>query len=190
MQIRGEKFLKWPKLLKKDSGNQSKYCDFHRSSAHSTEDYKTLQREIEELIRRGHLAKFIKGLKKNQPKTTEGPIYGLDNEPVPVQGTIQLEVTLDTYPKTASRTLTFLVVDLPLVYNAILGSPCLTAFGAVTSIPYLKMKFPMPYGVEEVLGDQVTGRTYYIPRLPQVATLEQLENLTTGRGNPPASVIR
>ncbi|GMH29511.1 hypothetical protein Nepgr_031354 [Nepenthes gracilis] len=43
MQIRGEKFLKWPKTLKKDSGNQSKYCDFHRTAGHSTEDCKTLR---------------------------------------------------------------------------------------------------------------------------------------------------
>ncbi|GMH25256.1 hypothetical protein Nepgr_027099 [Nepenthes gracilis] len=252
MQIRGEKFLKWPKTLKKDSGNQSKYCDFHHSAGHSTEYYKTLQREIEDLIRRGHLTLFVKGpgqnsgavdeegqeqrpprnriaagvvnmittrlarspedsneqqtgrkkqrivdniisfsdcdsnhlkrvfidngssksllyldaffrlsLKKNQLKPAEGPLYGLDNEPVPVQGTIQLEVTLGTYPKTASRMLTFLVVDLPSVYNAILGRPCLTTFEAVTSIPHLKIKFPTPYGVGEVLGDQVTGRTCY-----------------------------
>ncbi|GMH25579.1 hypothetical protein Nepgr_027422 [Nepenthes gracilis] len=59
--IRGEKFLKWPKPLKKDSKNQSKYCDFHRSAGHSTEDCKMLQREIEDLIRRGHIMKFVRG---------------------------------------------------------------------------------------------------------------------------------
>ncbi|GMH05016.1 hypothetical protein Nepgr_006856 [Nepenthes gracilis] len=108
---------------------------------------------------------FRLGLKKNQLKPAEGPLYGLNNESVPVQGTIQLEVTLGTYPKTASRMLTFLVVDLPSVYNAILGRPCLAAFGAVTSILHLKMKFPTPNGVGEVLGDQVIGRTCYMSQI-------------------------
>ncbi|GMH01891.1 hypothetical protein Nepgr_003730 [Nepenthes gracilis] len=63
MPICGEEFLKWPKPLKKaEGGNLSKYCGFYRSPGYSTENYKTLQREIEELIRRGHLTRFIKGL--------------------------------------------------------------------------------------------------------------------------------
>ncbi|GMH19401.1 hypothetical protein Nepgr_021242 [Nepenthes gracilis] len=71
MQIRGEKFLKWPKTLKKDSGNQSKYCDFHCSAGHSTKDCKTLQREIEDLIRRGHLTRFVKGPGQNSGAADE-----------------------------------------------------------------------------------------------------------------------
>ncbi|GMH21488.1 hypothetical protein Nepgr_023330 [Nepenthes gracilis] len=71
IQIRGEKFLKWPKPLKKDSGNQSKYCDFHRSAGHSTEDCKTLQSEIEDLIRRGHITKFVRGPGQNSGAADE-----------------------------------------------------------------------------------------------------------------------
>ncbi|GMH16048.1 hypothetical protein Nepgr_017889 [Nepenthes gracilis] len=47
-----------------------------------------------------YLDAFFKlGLKKNQLKITECSLYGIDNELVPVQGTIQLKVTLGTYPK-------------------------------------------------------------------------------------------
>ncbi|GMH08558.1 hypothetical protein Nepgr_010398 [Nepenthes gracilis] len=46
---------------------------------------------------------------------------------------------MGTYPCAATRELTFLVVDLSSVYNAILGRPFLTSFGAVTSIPHLKV---------------------------------------------------
>ncbi|GMH15080.1 hypothetical protein Nepgr_016921 [Nepenthes gracilis] len=60
-----------PKPLKKDSGNQSKYCDFHRSVGHSTENYKTLQRKIEDLIRRGHLTKFVRGPGQNSGAADE-----------------------------------------------------------------------------------------------------------------------
>ncbi|GMH15493.1 hypothetical protein Nepgr_017334 [Nepenthes gracilis] len=64
-----------------------------------------------------------------------------------------------------SGTLNFLVVDLPFVCNAILGHPCLTAFGAITSIPHLKMKFPTACGIDEMLGDQVIGKTYYMSQI-------------------------
>ncbi|GMH29941.1 hypothetical protein Nepgr_031784 [Nepenthes gracilis] len=43
MQIRGKKFLKWPKPPKNpEGGDQTKYCDYHRSGGHSTEDCWTL----------------------------------------------------------------------------------------------------------------------------------------------------
>ncbi|GMH09059.1 hypothetical protein Nepgr_010899 [Nepenthes gracilis] len=282
MQIREEKFFKWPRAPKNhEGGDQSKFCHYHRSPGHGTEECWTLQREIEMLIRKGHLKKFLKkpednsgerlkeeeteqpqlksrvvaevvnmittrpakaqsgqmdvirsdrkrkfesddvisfskedmdhvriphsnplvvsalvsdgnvdyqmkrifidngsssnllyfdafiklGLKINQLRPANGPLYGVGNEPVTVKGTIQLEVTLRTYPKTASHELTFLVVDLPLVYNTILGRPCLAIFGAVTSIPHLKMKFATLNGVGEILRDQVIGRTCYLSQV-------------------------
>ncbi|GMH25727.1 hypothetical protein Nepgr_027570 [Nepenthes gracilis] len=113
-----------------------------------------------------YLGAFFKlGLKRRQLKSAEGQLYGLDNESVLIQGTIRLEVTLGMYPRMTSRTLTFLVVNLPSVYNVILGRPCLTTFGPLLSIPHLKIKFSMPYGVGEILGDQVTGRTCYMSQI-------------------------
>ncbi|GMH29609.1 hypothetical protein Nepgr_031452 [Nepenthes gracilis] len=102
-------------------------------------------------------------------KAANVPLYGLDNEPVPVQGIIRLEVTMGTHPRSITRELAFLVIDLPSVYNAIFGRPFLTAFEAVTSIPHLKVKFPTSWGVGEVLGDQEMGRTSYLSQVNPVA---------------------
>ncbi|GMH27987.1 hypothetical protein Nepgr_029830 [Nepenthes gracilis] len=272
-------------MPKGPSGNdQTKYCQYHRCLGHSTENYRTLQQEIEDLIRREHLKRFVKsqgqgqttsdgepsepprartaagvvnmvtstaavdarcgqpelissnkrarigvrnnvvsfssddmahvtsphtdplvvsalvsgggddyqlkqifidngsfqnllyltaffklGLKRSQMKAASGPLYGLDNEPVPVQGIIRLEVTMGTHPRSVTRELAFHVVDLPSIYNAILGRPFVTAFEAVTSIPHLKVKFPTPWGVGEVLGDQISGRTCYLSQINPVA---------------------
>ncbi|GMH31258.1 hypothetical protein Nepgr_033101 [Nepenthes gracilis] len=116
-----------------------------------------------------YLTAFFKlGLKRSQMKAASGPLYGLDNEPVPVQGIVRLEVTMGTHLRSMMRELAFLVVDLPSVYNAILGRPILTTFEAVTSIPHLKVKFPTPWGVGEVLGDQEMGRTCYLSQINPV----------------------
>ncbi|GMH31593.1 hypothetical protein Nepgr_033437 [Nepenthes gracilis] len=123
------------------------------------------------------IAYFKLGLKKNRMKAPEGPLYGLDNDPMPVQGIIQLEVTLGTYPRTASKVFTFLVVDLPSVYNAIFGRPYLARSTQWTSIPHLKMKFPTPCGVGEVLGDQSTGRMCYLLKTTQVTLPQPMEDL-------------
>ncbi|GMH01945.1 hypothetical protein Nepgr_003784 [Nepenthes gracilis] len=125
-----------------------------------------------------YLTAFTKlGLKRSQMKAANGPLYGLDNEPVPVQGIIRLEVTMGTHPRSMTRELAFLVVDLPSVYNAILGRPFLTAFKAVTSIPHLKVKFPTPWGVGEVLGDQEMGRTCYLSQISPMTPCGPSEDL-------------
>ncbi|GMH25850.1 hypothetical protein Nepgr_027693 [Nepenthes gracilis] len=67
-----------------------------------------------------------------------------------------------------------LVLD---VYNAILGRPCLSTFGAVTSIPHLKIKFPTSFGVGEVLGDQVINRTCYLSQITQDVLDRPIEGL-------------
>ncbi|GMH03833.1 hypothetical protein Nepgr_005672 [Nepenthes gracilis] len=125
-----------------------------------------------------YLTAFIKlRLKRDQMKAANGPLYGLDNEPVPMQGIVRLEVTMGTHPRSITRELAFLVVDLPSVYNAILGRPFLTAFEAVTSIPHLKVKFPTPWGVGEVLGDQEMGRTCYLSQINPAAPSRPSEDL-------------
>ena len=56
-----EKFLRWPShmktyLAKRDS---TKYCEFHRDHGHRTDDCIQPRKEIEYLIRRGHLCRFV-----------------------------------------------------------------------------------------------------------------------------------
>ena len=56
-----EKFLRWPSQMKTDPAKRdiTKYCEFHRDHGHQTDDCIQLRKEIEYLIRRGHLRRFV-----------------------------------------------------------------------------------------------------------------------------------
>ncbi|XP_065629624.1 uncharacterized protein LOC136067530 [Quercus suber] len=61
-QIKEEHYLKWPRPLHSSPNvhDKSKYCRFHKDHGHYTEDCRDLKEQIEELIRRGKLQKFVK----------------------------------------------------------------------------------------------------------------------------------
>ncbi|XP_065619073.1 uncharacterized protein LOC136063094 [Quercus suber] len=61
-QIKDEHYLKWPRPLHLSLSvrDRSKYCRFHKDHGHYTEDCRDLKEQIEELIRKGRLQKFIK----------------------------------------------------------------------------------------------------------------------------------
>ncbi|GAV68190.1 hypothetical protein CFOL_v3_11693, partial [Cephalotus follicularis] len=57
--------------------------------------------------------------------------------------------------------MTFLVVDTPIPYNAIVGRPGLNLMEAIVSTRHLLMKFTTRFGVGEVRGDQQAARQCY-----------------------------
>ena len=61
MEIKNEKFVKWPGKTKTNPlrRNKNKYCEFHRDHGHNTKDYFHLKEQIADLIKRGHLRKYI-----------------------------------------------------------------------------------------------------------------------------------
>ncbi|OMO77926.1 Retrotransposon gag protein [Corchorus olitorius] len=60
MQIERDPLLKWPKPMRQDAPRaKHKRCAFHRDHSHDTEDYRDLKNEIENLVRRGHLRRFV-----------------------------------------------------------------------------------------------------------------------------------
>ena len=60
-EVRNEQFLRWPTQMKSDPSisDNTKYCEFHRDYGHRTDKCIQLKREIEYLIRRGYLRRFI-----------------------------------------------------------------------------------------------------------------------------------
>ncbi|KAK3020185.1 hypothetical protein RJ639_047129 [Escallonia herrerae] len=81
------------------------------------------------------------------------PLYGFSNHPVTAEGIIALPVAIGTPPAQANFILDFVVVKVPLAYNAILGRPALNQLQAVVSTYHLKMKFPTEHEIGEVKGD-------------------------------------
>lgn len=62
MQINNDSNLKWPKPLSSSSKrrDQKKYCHFHKYHGLYTDKCRDLKEQIEELIQRGKLQKFVK----------------------------------------------------------------------------------------------------------------------------------
>nr|XP_023884817.1 uncharacterized protein LOC111997011 [Quercus suber] len=62
MQIKDEHYLKWPRPLHSSPHvhDKNKYCRFHKDHDHYTEDCQDLKEQIEELIQKGKLQKYVK----------------------------------------------------------------------------------------------------------------------------------
>ncbi|XP_047162180.1 uncharacterized protein LOC124832100 [Vigna umbellata] len=63
-------------------------------------------------------------------------------ERVDTRGYLDLRTQLGTDRETKEFRIRFLLVKAHTPYNALLGRPCLKAFGAVVSTPHLALKFP------------------------------------------------
>ncbi|GAV84052.1 hypothetical protein CFOL_v3_27497, partial [Cephalotus follicularis] len=236
-----------------------KYCRYHRDHGHDTEECRQLKNQIEDLIRKGHLRKYVdrdapqgrreqrreeaprqEEQQQQQPRgvihTISGGVasggdtsnarkaYGrqslavqqvphskrlrtggeeevitfseVDYEGVrlphddPVVVTLlvelftmkrilidsgssadilykhafdQLRIPADQLkpvktPLVGFTEMTFLVVDTPSPYNAIIERPGLNLLEALVSTRHLLMKFPTRFGVGEVRGDQEVAR--------------------------------
>ena len=61
-QIKDKDYLKWPRPLHSSPNvrDKNKYCWFHKDHGYSTEDCRDLKEQIEELIRKGKLQKYMK----------------------------------------------------------------------------------------------------------------------------------
>ncbi|GAV82203.1 hypothetical protein CFOL_v3_25655, partial [Cephalotus follicularis] len=214
-----------------------KYCRYHRDHGHDTEEYRQLKNQIEDLIRKGHLRKYVdrdapqgrreqrreedprqQEEREEQQQQPRGVIHtisggvasggdhknarkaygrqslavqqvhhskrlktGGDEEVItfseadyegvrlphddPVVLTLLVElftmkrILVDsTAPRQIQVEMTFLVVDTPNPYNAIVGRPGLNLLEAIVSTRHILMKFPTRFGMGEVRGDQQAAR--------------------------------
>ncbi|GAV60900.1 hypothetical protein CFOL_v3_04428, partial [Cephalotus follicularis] len=97
----------------------------------------------------------------DQLKPVKTPLVGFAGEIVHPLGFIDLSVVAGTAPCQTQVQMTFLVVDTPSPYNAIIGRPRLNLMEAIVSTRHLLMKFPTRFGVGEAIGDQQTARQCY-----------------------------
>ncbi|XP_058068264.1 uncharacterized protein LOC131217366 [Magnolia sinica] len=83
LDIRGQKLLNWPVCMKANAEHRDKrkYCGFHRDHGHNINDCANLKDEIETLIRKGHLHRYIKEEKSAQREEQPSKIV---EEPVEI----------------------------------------------------------------------------------------------------------
>ena len=70
VQIMKYHHLKWSRPLHSspDVQDKKKYCHFHKDHGRCTEDYRDLKEQIEELIQKGKLQKFVKKGGSSRPR--------------------------------------------------------------------------------------------------------------------------
>lgn len=113
-------------------------------------------------------------------ETNESPLYGFGHNMVQIDGTLYLPVTFGTPPLSTTKMVKFYIINTASSYNAILGRPCLSSLGAVTSTPRLKFKFPTTAGIGEVRGDRNIAERCYGQALALAETEpENKQNATT-----------
>ena len=113
------------------------------------------------------------GLKVNDLKLSPNPVYSFTGDSVIPLGVISLPMTLGEYPRQSYMMVDFLVIEQPSAFNIVLGRRSLRDLRAITSIHHLLMKFPTPYGVGKVKGDQQEVRQCYHQALKVASKLRQ-----------------
>ncbi|XP_077215667.1 uncharacterized protein LOC143850294 [Tasmannia lanceolata] len=73
--ISEEEFVKWPAIMisKGNMRDPSKYCRFHKDHGHDTDECWQLKEEIEQLIGRGYLKKYIRTDGRKQERREKSP---------------------------------------------------------------------------------------------------------------------
>ncbi|XP_065039397.1 uncharacterized protein LOC135673925 [Musa acuminata AAA Group] len=93
-------------------------------------------------------------------------LTGFTGDSISPLGAITLPLTLGTPPRSKTVMTTFLVVNLPTAYNAILGRPTLNKVRAVVSTYYQTIKFPTRAGVG--LNNACPKDCYPLPKIDQL----------------------
>ncbi|XP_075633381.1 uncharacterized protein LOC142605838 [Castanea sativa] len=113
------------------------------------------------LIDNGSLANIIYSpafqqmkLDKKRIKPFTSPLVSFTGDRIIPRGIVTLTVIAGTYPTQVTKNIDFLIVDYPSTNNIILGRPALNILRAAMSTYYLKVKFPIAYGVGEIKGDK------------------------------------
>ncbi|XP_074290426.1 uncharacterized protein LOC141617145 [Silene latifolia] len=85
------------------------------------------------------------------------PVVGFSGETTNSLG----EIVIPTYVRGVNKQIRYLVIDRLSTYNVILGRSWLHQMKAVPSTYHQCIKFPTPWGVETIRGDQEKARGCY-----------------------------
>ncbi|XP_064993953.1 uncharacterized protein LOC135630723 [Musa acuminata AAA Group] len=102
------------------------------------------------------------GLARENLRPMSSALTGFTGDSISPLGAFTLPLTLGVPPRSKTVMTTFLVVDLPIAYNAILGRPTLNKVRVVVSTYYQTIKFPTHAGVGEVTGSPRESRRCYL----------------------------
>ena len=85
-EVQHEKFMRWSSQMRSDptKRDNTRYCEFYRDHGHQTDDCIQLRKEIEYLIRRGYLRRYIasEGQDQTQPPPPRQPTPAQHQQPL------------------------------------------------------------------------------------------------------------
>nr|XP_017245120.1 PREDICTED: uncharacterized protein LOC108216789 [Daucus carota subsp. sativus] len=87
------------------------------------------------------------------------------------------EITLPTYVKGVNILTKFLVIDCDSTYNIIMGRPWIHDLKAVPSTFHQVLKFPTPWGVQEIRGEQNMARECYKTCMKPTAQPDSMQDV-------------
>jgi hypothetical protein len=99
------------------------------------------------------------------------PFSGVGTVSVMPRGCISLSITFGMSENFHTESVLFVIAEVSLLFNAILGRPALYQFIAVAHYRYLVLKMPSPDGAPKILGD----------RDARACALEKLQTLVVAR---------
>jgi hypothetical protein len=86
------------------------------------------------------------------------PLIDIEGSGVLVKGVLEFPIILGTPPKCVSLRQSFMVIDMALAYNAILGIPFLDQINVIINTRYLTLKLPTQKGVATAREDQTISK--------------------------------
>jgi hypothetical protein len=98
------------------------------------------------------------GISHSLLKPSNNPLYGFGGKGTFPVGKIELPLSFGVAPNARSEQVTFDIVDMVYLYNAIMGRGSINKFEAAIHGLYLCMKIPGPQGVIRVYGNQQAAR--------------------------------
>ncbi|XP_016185777.1 uncharacterized protein LOC107627458 [Arachis ipaensis] len=97
-------------------------------------------------------------LEENELRAYPDTLYGLGDTPIQPLGFIPLHTTFGKGMKSRTLSIDYIVVNVALAYNALIGRTTLNRLAIIVSTPHLCMKFPISKGITPIRGDQKLAR--------------------------------
>ncbi|XP_074297565.1 uncharacterized protein LOC141628304 [Silene latifolia] len=114
------------------------------------------------------------------------PLVGFSGETKHSMG----EVVIPTFAGGVNKQVRYLVIDGSSTYNVILGRPWIHEMKAIPSTYHQSLKFPTPWGVQELRGHQEEARDCYKDALKPIASPPaELDELHLDAQNPDRTVL-
>lgn len=111
------------------------------------------------------------GFDSTQLTPVNFPLIGLSQHEVTAEGSIFLHVTASDYTKKRTVIADFIVVDIQLAYNAIMGRPLLHSLDATVLIKKLQLNIPDDNHTIKVTGDRNEAIEVHMAAVGQIEAL-------------------